>query len=93
MGHKAIVELVLDSEEPKRLAKFWREALDYRDYCTDANLAVLVPKEGIASPLLLQGSGLHRLPDGLNKDLYRLYNLIRVICGQYGAAGFGELVV
>jgi predicted enzyme related to lactoylglutathione lyase len=49
------VELVLDCEEPKRLAKFWRAALDYRDYYMDANLAVLVPKEGIASPLLLQG--------------------------------------
>ena len=55
MGHKARVELVLDCAEPKRLAKFWREALDDRDYYTDANLAVLVPKEGIASPLLLQG--------------------------------------
>ena len=55
MGHKARVELVLDCGDPKRLAKFWREALDYRDYYTDAKLAVLVPKEGIASPLLLQG--------------------------------------
>jgi predicted enzyme related to lactoylglutathione lyase len=55
MGHRARVELVLDCEEPKRLASFWREALEYRDYYTDANLAVLVPKEGIASPLLLQG--------------------------------------
>ena len=54
MGHKARVELVLDCEEPKRLAKFWCEALDYRDYYMDPNLAVLVPKEGIASPLLLQ---------------------------------------
>src|ERR1700676_5278999 len=55
MGRKAKVELVLDCAEPKRLATFWREALDYRDYYTDANLAVLVPKEGIASPLLVQG--------------------------------------
>ena len=55
MRHKARVELVLDCEEPKRLAKFWRAALDYRDCYMDANLAVLVPKEGIASPLLLQG--------------------------------------
>ncbi len=55
MGRKAKVELVLDCAEPERLARFWREALDYRDYYTDANLAVLVPKEGIASPLLLQG--------------------------------------
>jgi hypothetical protein len=48
------MELVLDCAEPQRLSLFWREALDYRDYYTDANLAVLVPKEGIASPLLLQ---------------------------------------
>jgi predicted enzyme related to lactoylglutathione lyase len=55
MGHKARVELVLDCAEPKRLATFWREALGYRDYYSDENLAVLVPKEGTASPLLLQG--------------------------------------
>jgi predicted enzyme related to lactoylglutathione lyase len=55
MGHKATIELVLDCKEPMRLARFWREALDYRDYYTDANLAVLVPREGNASPLLLQG--------------------------------------
>ena len=54
MGIKARVELVLDCAEPRRLAAFWREALDYRDYYTEANLAVLVPKEGVASPLLLQ---------------------------------------
>ena len=36
------------------LAKFWCEALNYRDYYTDANLAVLVPQEGTASPRLLQ---------------------------------------
>jgi predicted enzyme related to lactoylglutathione lyase len=55
MGHRASVEIVLDCADPKRLSAFWREALGYRDYYTDANLAVLVPKEGIASPLLLQG--------------------------------------
>jgi predicted enzyme related to lactoylglutathione lyase len=55
MGHKATVELVLDCRDPNRLAKFWREALDYRVYHADARLAVLVPKEGIAAPLLLQG--------------------------------------
>jgi hypothetical protein len=54
MGRKAAVELVLDCEEPKMLAKFWREALDYRDHYAGANLAVLVPKAGVASPLLLQ---------------------------------------
>ena len=55
MGRKARVELVLDCSEPKRLATFWSEALHYRAYYADATLAVLVPKEGIASPLLLQG--------------------------------------
>jgi predicted enzyme related to lactoylglutathione lyase len=55
MGQRATVELVLDCEEPKRLATFWREALDYRVHYSDPNLAVLVPKEGVASPLLLQG--------------------------------------
>ena len=55
MGTKARVELVLDCAEPERLAEFWRDALDYRDYYTDVKLAVLVPKKGIASPLLLQG--------------------------------------
>jgi predicted enzyme related to lactoylglutathione lyase len=52
---KARVELVLDCADPERLAAFWREALDYRDHYADGNLAVLVPNEGIASPLLLQG--------------------------------------
>ena len=55
MGHKARMELVLDCAEPEALSQFWREALDYRAHYTDATLAVLVPKEGIAAPLLLQG--------------------------------------
>ena len=55
MVHKATLEIVLDCREPKTLAKFWCEALDYREYYADANLAVLVPKQGDASPLLLQG--------------------------------------
>jgi hypothetical protein len=54
MGHRARVELVLDCAEPKGLATFWCEALGYRDLFMDANLAVLVPREGMASPLLLQ---------------------------------------
>jgi predicted enzyme related to lactoylglutathione lyase len=52
---KARVDLVLDCAEPKQLADFWREALNYRDYYLDTNVAVLVPKEGNASPLVLQG--------------------------------------
>lgn len=55
MAPKADVELVLDCAEPARLGTFWCEALGYRDYYTDANLAVLVPNEGVAPPLLLQG--------------------------------------
>ena len=42
MGSKASVELVFDCAEPVRLGMFWREALGYRDFSTDANLAVLV---------------------------------------------------
>jgi len=85
MGFKATVELVLDCAEPKSLAKFWREALDYRDYYTDANLAVLVPKEGIASPLLLQGvpepkAGKNRMHldivvDDIEAEIHRLQAL------------------
>ena len=54
MGRKATMELVLDCQDPKRLAKFWRNALGYRDHFGNAELAVLVPREGSASPLLLQ---------------------------------------
>jgi predicted enzyme related to lactoylglutathione lyase len=54
MGYKARLELVLDCAEPSRLAKFWCEALGYRNYYADENLVVLIPKEGIAAPLLLQ---------------------------------------
>ncbi len=54
MGRKSTMELVLDCQDPKRLAEFWRNALGYRDHFADAELAVLVPREGSASPLLLQ---------------------------------------
>ncbi len=54
MGRKATMELVLDCRDPKQLARFWSEALDYRDHYVDTELAVLVPKEGAGSPLLLQ---------------------------------------
>src|ERR1019366_2675179 len=85
MGHKARVELVLDCAEPRRLATFWREALDYRDYYTDVSLAVLVPKVGIASPLLLQGvpepkAGKNRMHldivvDDIEAEVHRLQEL------------------
>ena len=52
---KARVDLVLDCAEPAKLVEFWREALDYREYFTDTSFAVLVPKEGNAPPLVLQG--------------------------------------
>jgi predicted enzyme related to lactoylglutathione lyase len=54
MGTRARFDLVLDCAEPARLVDFWREALGYRDYYTSDDLAVLVPKEGDSSPLLLQ---------------------------------------
>jgi hypothetical protein len=52
---KARVDLVLDCSEPARLVEFWREALGYREYFVDTSFAVLVPKEGVAPPLVLQG--------------------------------------
>ena len=55
VGQKARVDLVLDCADPSTLVKFWRDALDYREYFVDDSLAVLVPKEGNASPLVLQG--------------------------------------
>jgi len=55
MGRKARVDLVLDCADPRKLVEFWRDALDYREYYTDTNIAVLVPKEGTAPPLVLQG--------------------------------------
>jgi glyoxalase superfamily protein len=55
MGHKATMELVLDCADPKGLAEFWCQALDYRNYYSDAKLAVLVPTACVAAPLLLQG--------------------------------------
>ncbi len=85
MGHRAELELVLDCAEPKRLAEFWREALGYRDYYSDANLTVLVPKEGIASPLLLQAvpepkAGKNRMHidivvDDVEAEVHRLQGL------------------
>jgi hypothetical protein len=52
---KARVDLVLDCANPVRLVEFWREALGYREYYVDTSFAVLVPKEGKAPPLVLQG--------------------------------------
>jgi len=85
MRRKARVELVLDCAEPTKLAEFWREALDYRDHYTDASLAVLVPNEGIASPLLLQcvaepKAGKNRMHldivvDDIEAEVYRLQAL------------------
>ena len=85
MGHKAAMELVLDCKEPARLAGFWREALDYRPFYADANLAVLVPKEEGGSPLLLQAvpepkAGKNRMhldivADDLEAEVHRLREL------------------
>ena len=85
MGHRAATELVLDCEEPRRLATFWSGALDYRNFYSDANLVVLVPKEGTASPLLLQGvpepkAGKNRMHldlvvDDVEAEVHRLLEL------------------
>ena len=55
MGTKARMDFVLDCADPPKLVDFWREALDYREYYTDSSIAVVVPKEGNAPPLVLQG--------------------------------------
>ncbi len=54
MGHKARVDLVLDCADPASLVEFWRDALDYRVYFGEAAFVVLVPKDGMAPPLVLQ---------------------------------------
>jgi hypothetical protein len=54
MGRKARLDLVLDCSDPEKLTAFWRQALDYRVYYSDASVAVLVPDETNASPLVLQ---------------------------------------
>jgi hypothetical protein len=55
MGRKARLDLVLDCSDPGHLMEFWRQALDYRVYYSDASFAVLVPADdGNASPLVLQ---------------------------------------
>ncbi len=82
MGHKARVELMLDCTEPRGLAEFWCAALDYRTYYTDTNMAVLVPTDGMASPLILQGvpeakAGKNRMhldivADDIEAEIHRL---------------------
>ena len=99
MGYKARVELVLDCAEPKRLGTFWRAALYYRDYYSDANLAVLVPKDGIGSPLLLQcvpepKSGKNRMHldivvDDIEAEVERLHELGAQRIDE-GVRSFGE---
>jgi Glyoxalase-like domain len=54
MKNNAQVDLVLDRMEPSVLALFWREALGCRNYYSDENISVLVPKAKSESPLILQ---------------------------------------
>ena len=85
MGNKARIDLVLDCADPTKLVDFWRQALDYREYYVDASIAVLVPKEGIAPPLVLQGvperkAGKNRMHldivvDDMEPGITRLQNL------------------
>lgn len=54
MGGNATLEVVLDCSDPEKLMGFWREALGYRVHYSEPSLAVLVPQDVNASPLLLQ---------------------------------------
>jgi len=54
MGRGAMLEMVLDCSDPENLMGFWREALGYRVHYSGPSLAVLVPQDVKASPLLLQ---------------------------------------
>ena len=54
MGRKARLEVVLDCSDPEKLTAFWREALGYRVHYSAPSLAVLVPHDVNASPLILQ---------------------------------------
>ena len=54
MGRKARLEVVLDCSDPEKLMGFWREALGYRVHYSEPSLAVLVPHDVNASPLILQ---------------------------------------
>lgn len=51
---KARLDVVLDCSDPMQLMEFWRDALGYRVHYAKPALAVLVPTDGTASPLVLQ---------------------------------------
>jgi predicted enzyme related to lactoylglutathione lyase len=54
VGRKATLEVVLDCFDPEKLMEFWRVALGYRVHYSEPSLAVLVPHDLDAPPLLLQ---------------------------------------
>jgi hypothetical protein len=96
---KARVDLVLDCADPAKLVVFWRDALGYREYYADESIAVLVPTEGVASPLVLQRvpepkAGKNRMHldivvDDIEPEIRRLQGLgARRI--DEGAQSFGE---
>ena len=99
MGRKARLDLVLDCAEPARLMQFWRDALDYREYYTDASMSVLVPKNGNASPLVLQGvpeprAGKNRMHldivvDDIEPEIQRLQALGAQLLDE-GVQNFGD---
>ena len=51
---KARIDLLLDCADPEALAGFWRDALGYREYVAWDECAILVPKDDIGPPLVLQ---------------------------------------
>jgi hypothetical protein len=99
MGNKARIDLVLDCADPSKLSAFWSDALNYREYYADASFAVLVPQEGIASPLVLQGvpeakSGKNRMHldivvDDIEPEIERLQALGATRLDQ-GVQSFGD---
>ncbi|HEX3459470.1 MAG TPA: VOC family protein [Acidimicrobiales bacterium] len=54
MGGNPTLEVVLDCSEPETLMGFWRDALGYRVLYSEPSLAVLVPADRHACPVLLQ---------------------------------------
>jgi hypothetical protein len=99
MGKKARVDLVLDCANPSKLVSFWSEALDYREYFADTSFAVLVPKEGVAPPLVLQGvpepkAGKNRMHldivvDDIESEVARLQALGAIRLDE-GVQNFGD---
>jgi predicted enzyme related to lactoylglutathione lyase len=49
-----VISFVLDCHDPRRLAEFWTEAIDYREAAQAGAYTVLAPREGPGPVLALQ---------------------------------------